>query len=99
MRHPASLVLRGYHLSQVGLNWQARTPSEAKMRIAGLRCGKVDKGTVECLRTRSYRNHAILGAQGGEPWIASSYGHAMVPRCVRPSSWARLRISRQPVKS
>src|SRR6266571_1712614 len=64
-----------------------------------LRCGKVDIEILSRLRTRAYRNHAILGVQGGEPWIASSCGHAMGRRCVRPLSWVRLRTSRRPVKS
>jgi len=51
-----------------------------------LRCGKVDRGILWCLSTRWHRNHAILGAQGGAPWRASRYGHAMERRCVRPSS-------------
>src|SRR5215831_16604338 len=62
-----------------------------------LRCGKVDRETLWCLR--AYRNHAILSTPGGGPWIASSCGHAMVRRCGRPSNWARLLISRRLVKS
>jgi len=65
--------------------------------VKDLRCGKVDRGTLWCLR--AYRNHAILSTPGGGPWIASSCGHAMVRRCGRPSNWARLLISRRLVKS
>src|SRR5713101_7593665 len=35
-----------------------------------LRCGKVDIGTLWCLRARACWNHAILGTQGGRPWIS-----------------------------
>src|SRR5712691_12221660 len=69
------------------------------LQKSDLRCGKVDIEILSRLRTRAYRNHAILGVQGGEPWIASSCGHAMGRRCVRPLSWVRLRTSRRPVKS
>jgi hypothetical protein len=64
-----------------------------------LRCGKVDRGTVECLSTKVHRNYVIRGAQGGAPWRASSYGPAMERRCVRRSSWVKSRTSRPPVKS
>src|SRR6266446_8604285 len=64
-----------------------------------LRCGKVDIGTLLRLRTRASCRHAILGPQGGGPWRASNYGHAMVRRCVRPSSWANSSTWRPPVKS
>src|SRR5205085_865403 len=62
-------------------------------------CGKVDRGILWCLSTRWHRNHALLSAQGGAPWRASRYGHAMERRCVRPSSWVQSRTSRRPAKS
>src|SRR6266702_2211628 len=64
-----------------------------------LRCGKVDIKTFSCLRARASCNYVILGTQGGGPWIASSCGHAMARRFVRPSSWANSSIWRRPVRS
>src|SRR5438128_8923882 len=39
--------------------------------------------------------HAILIHQGGGRWRASSCGHVIVRRFVRPSSWANSSIAEQ----
>src|SRR5262245_50189224 len=64
-----------------------------------LRKGCPRSAITSHLHPRPPRHHAILSAQGGAPWIACSYGPVMVRRCARPLSWARLPISRRPVKS
>src|SRR6266478_1113396 len=74
------------HMAAWRLDGKPRTARQ--FRNEYLRCGKVDIEILSRLRTRAYRNHAILGVQGGEPWIASSCGHAMGRRCVRPLGYS-----------